>query len=139
MRKTTAALVVLVTLATGGAAQAKDCMLMYYQLFLTPQRVSFVENATGGTFTMFDTAIGESIEVELKRQLLTAVESGEKSTHLVGEATVKAGTMVNELKLAIPDRAFPSGNRTISITSTLTTPKGTFQSNTAIGVMNCNL
>jgi hypothetical protein len=139
MRKTTAALVVLVTLATGGAAQAKDCTLMYYQLFLTPQRVSFVENATGGTFTMFATAVGDSIVVNLERRLLTAVESGEKSTHLVGEATIKAGNMVNELTLAIPDQAFPSGNRTISITSTLTTPKGTFQSSAAVGVMNCNL
>ena len=137
MRKTTMAVGLLISLATGGMAQAKECTIMYYQLFLTPQRALLEENSTGATFTLLDSAVGESITIDLERKVLTVVETKENITNLVGEATIKSGTLANEMTVVMADQALPSGQRHIAITSVLTTPSATFTAVTASGLIGC--
>ncbi len=109
----------VISLTVSGEALAKNCMIQLYHLYLPPLSVDFQEGSTGATLTLLDTAIGEPIVVELDRQVVTKTGSTEKISLLVGTETIKSGKFVNDIEVVVPGFTFPSGNRQVSIKTTV--------------------
>lgn len=137
MRNTAMAISLVISLAASSEAHAKNCVIRFYHLYLTPQIVELQESASGATLTLFNTGIKEDIVFKLDRQIVTRLDNKDKFSILYGKETIKSDSLVNELAFSIHDKTLPSGNRLFSISTTTFLDRVVPEEQTLGGVLSC--
>ncbi len=108
-----------VALIVGSTAQARECMILPYAVWISPTPVVMTENASGADMTFFDTWVQEEITIHLERHVVTRQDNGEKLSILSGTETVRFGSTTNEIEVKITDKPNESGSRVLGIETTI--------------------